>query len=52
MLKSKYLEVTYTAGNVMDLASALVITLCPANGSICVPFMGNPSANMLALPSA
>jgi hypothetical protein len=34
------LEVIYTAGDVIDLASALVLTLCPANGSICDPFMG------------
>jgi hypothetical protein len=36
------LEVIYTAaaGNVLDLASALVLTLCPVNGSICDPFMG------------
>lgn len=34
------LEVIYTAGDVIDLASALVHTLCPANGCICDPFMG------------
>ncbi|MGC2571593.1 MAG: hypothetical protein WA364_08780, partial [Candidatus Nitrosopolaris sp.] len=36
------LEVIYTAaaGDVIDLASALVLTLCPVNGSICDPFMG------------
>jgi hypothetical protein len=25
---------------VIDLATALVLTLCPLNGSICDPFMG------------
>ncbi|HXX95955.1 MAG TPA: hypothetical protein VEL11_02400 [Candidatus Bathyarchaeia archaeon] len=34
------LEVIYTAGDVIDLATALVRTLSPLNGSICDPFMG------------
>jgi transcriptional regulator with XRE-family HTH domain len=34
------LEVVYTTGDVIDLATALVLTLCPLNGSICDPFMG------------
>jgi hypothetical protein len=34
------LELIYTAGDVIDLATALVLTLCPATGSICDPFMG------------
>jgi hypothetical protein len=34
------LEVIYTAGDVIDLATALVLTLCPLNGFICDPFMG------------
>src|SRR5215467_5425288 len=34
------LDVIYTAGDVIDLASALVLSLCPANGCICDPFMG------------
>ena len=34
------LEVIYTAGDVIDLATALVLTLSPLNGSICDPFMG------------
>ena len=34
------LEVIYSAGDAIDLATALVLTLCPANGSICDPFMG------------
>ena len=34
------LDVIYTTGDVIDLASALVLSLCPANGCICDPFMG------------